>query len=268
MSFKNPNNVSVGMYVITTHTDTSDRVRGVIRGHGEYPVEEFGVATYLHLDRDDGQQGHGPDGTQLVPAATLEPYNLNRGAEVMCLRDGQPLYTTVAHYAGAGLYVLHGMDDALPRKSIWVAPMPSKVAAEPQPVVLASADPEDGYAYDSAGTLHKLNEGARYASPLPDDSAARKLLPLYRVWFGMFPAAMVGVAENVMRGNLKHLGDDADIPRHDRSRSNDHQDCILRHMMDGDVEAVATRAVMWLQEVREAGGAPTAPRAFNFQEQG
>lgn len=133
---------------------------------------------------------------------------------------------------------------------------------------LASTDPEEGYAYDSGGSLHKLNDGARYASPLPNDSAKRKELPIGKVFFGMFPAAMVGVTENVMAGNVKHLGADADIPRHDRSKSADHLDCIMRHAMDGDVEAVATRALMWLQEVREAEGAPRAPRAFNFPDQG
>jgi len=99
-----------------------------------------------------------------------------------------------------------------------------------------------------------------------------------------FPAALAGVAKMSLAGNAQHHPE-ARL-HHDRTKSTDHGDCIMRHLMDlGDclaaldrcaapetaelvdralkeASAVAWRALALSQELHEAfGGAPVAPNA-------
>lgn len=235
---------------------------GRVVSHETAHVEGVGEIECLMVARDDRTRGAGPDGAWVCPVFTVEPYRIPEFSPVDLYKfpewESSVLYDPRIHNR---LNVR--MRPMAERRAEWEEHR-ARLPEAPQHDLTAETDPPEGYAYDSEGTMHKLNDGGRYASPLPNDSAARKELPLGKVFFGMFPAAMVGVTENVMAGNRKHLGDDPDIPKHDRSKSADHLDCIMRHAMDGDIEAVATRALMWLQEVREAEGAPRAPRAFNF----
>lgn len=99
----------------------------------------------------------------------------------------------------------------------------------------------------------------RIPSPLPVDSAERKQYPLYRGLMAYFPAALAAVAHHSYKGNEKH---NPGLPmQHARGKSTDHEDCILRHLMEGDYEGVAWRALALLQEKLEAEGAPVAPGA-------
>ncbi|QGH45055.1 hypothetical protein [Bacteriophage Titan-X] len=109
---------------------------------------------------------------------------------------------------------------------------------------------------------HKLNDGARIPSTLPNDSAERKHYPVMSVMFGQFPAAIMAVAHHSWKGNNKH---NPGKPLQDnRSLSNDDEDCIGRHLAEGDYEGVAWRALRLLQKKLEAEGAPVAPLAtFN-----
>lgn len=104
-----------------------------------------------------------------------------------------------------------------------------------------------------------LNDGARFPSPLPNDSAARKEYPLFDVLFGQFPAAVTALAHHSYNGNQKH--NPGQPIQHARNKSTDHQNCILRHLMEGDYEAVVWRSMALLQEKLEEEGAPVAPRA-------
>lgn len=103
-------------------------------------------------------------------------------------------------------------------------------------------------------------------SALPTGSAERKAIPLARGALDYFPAALAAVADLSRAGNEKHNpGEDL---HWSRGKSNDHADCLLRHLVDrGTTDPedgiphsvkVAWRALALLQEELEAGGAPLA----------
>lgn len=85
---------------------------------------------------------------------------------------------------------------------------------------------------------------------LPTDSAERKRYPLFSGLMRYFPAALAGVARHSVSGNEKHIhpgrpyNPDADTLRHDRTKSTDHADCILRHLVDLD-ELVDKQTLMF-----------------------
>lgn len=108
--------------------------------------------------------------------------------------------------------------------------------------------------------LNMVYTGSPDKSPLPEDSALRKQIALYRGLMQYCPAALAAVAYNSYLGNQKHNPGDEELS-HARDLSGDHADCILRHMMDGEWVHVAWRALMKLQEECEAYGAPVAPAA-------
>lgn len=70
---------------------------------------------------------------------------------------------------------------------------------------------------------------------LPTDAKARKAIPIYSGFVKYFPRAMCAVAELSRIGNDQH---NAGQPLHwDKSKSGDHLDCEMRHMID---EALGT----------------------------
>jgi len=116
-------------------------------------------------------------------------------------------------------------------------------------------------------------------STLPTDSAERKEYPIYAGCLRYFPAALAGIAKTSKLGNDKHnLGQ---ALHHDRNKSMDHGDCILRHLIDvedlladfdrggvtqrqdilNEVNQMAWRALALSQELHEKFGAPMAPGA-------
>jgi len=89
---------------------------------------------------------------------------------------------------------------------------------------------------------------------LPDDAAERKGYPLYRGLFKYFPDALLAVARISFLGNQQHHPDQ---PLHwDKSKSTDEEDALLRHMMEGDWEKVAWRALAKLQRHIEEQSEP------------
>jgi hypothetical protein len=88
------------------------------------------------------------------------------------------------------------------------------------------------------------------ASPLPQDAAARKRIPLYRGLVRYFPDALAEVAKVSFEGNEQHH---PGTELHwDKSKSTDEPDALLRHLWEGehDMKAraqVAWRALAWLQ---------------------
>lgn len=99
------------------------------------------------------------------------------------------------------------------------------------------------------------------SAQLPDDPVARKALPIYSGVLRYFPAALAAIAAHTVKGNAQHnIGDEL---FHDRSKSGDELDALVRHLMDGDLEAVAWRALSALQKKLEAEGSPVAPAARN-----
>lgn len=67
-------------------------------------------------------------------------------------------------------------------------------------------------------------------SSLPTDPKARKAIPLYSGVLKYFPRALAAVARTSYVGNQQHH---PGSPLHwDKSKSTDHGDCLLRHLMD------------------------------------
>lgn len=115
---------------------------------------------------------------------------------------------------------------------------------------------------------------------LPTDSAVRKGYPILSGCLKYFPAAIAGVANVSKSGNDKH--NPGQELHHARSKSTDHGDCIVRHLMDTEdlLAAVARgnttitpeailleanqlvwRALAYSQRLHEEYGAPMAPAA-------
>lgn len=115
---------------------------------------------------------------------------------------------------------------------------------------------------------------------LPTDSLERKNYPILSGCLKYFPAALAGVSHISKLGNDKH--NPGQELHHNRSKSQDHGDCILRHLIDtqdliaafnrGDgtvtkemilteVNQMAWRALAYSQEINEGLGSPLAPGA-------
>lgn len=75
---------------------------------------------------------------------------------------------------------------------------------------------------------------------LGTDHATRKATPMLAGLFGYFFAALAGIARHSKRSNEQHNGNE---PMHwARGKSNDHGECILRHLGDAeDMQAFMRR---------------------------
>lgn len=99
------------------------------------------------------------------------------------------------------------------------------------------------------------------ATLFPEDSAERKTYPIYSGLLQYFPSALAAVANHSFNGNEKH--NPGEPLHHDRAKSGDEPDAMLRHLMEGDYVGMAWRALAMLQKHLEAAGAPVAPGARN-----
>lgn len=95
----------------------------------------------------------------------------------------------------------------------------------------------------------------------PDDSAERKTYPVYSGLLQYFPSALAKIAHHSYLGNEKH--NPGQPLHHDRAKSGDEPDALVRHLMEGDLVGCAWRALSLLQKDCEAKGAPIAPAARN-----
>lgn len=117
---------------------------------------------------------------------------------------------------------------------------------------------------------------------LPIDSSKRKTYPMLRGCLNYFPAALAGIANTSQQGNDKH--NPGEPLHHDRKKSTDHGDCIMRHLTDAEdllaafkrnpkdvtpemilteVNQLAWRTLAYSQALHEQFGAPLAPGAKN-----
>ena len=86
-------------------------------------------------------------------------------------------------------------------------------------------------------------------SIMGNDPLVRKQTPIYSGFINYFPRAIVAVAQISFRGNWQH---NPDSPLHwDRSKSGDELDALMRHIVDGDWDAVAWRAMANLEKQLE-----------------
>jgi hypothetical protein len=123
-------------------------------------------------------------------------------------------------------------------------------------------------------------ESVNAIQTLPTDSNARKEYPLFRGLLCYFPAALAGAAKISKEGNDKH--NPGEELHHARSKSPDHADCIIRHLMDtadalaalerqepciapqnvlNEASQLVWRALAFSQVLHERFGAPFAPGA-------
>lgn len=128
-----------------------------------------------------------------------------------------------------------------------------------------------GYAkMEEAGVLHE--GGAVRIEILPTDAQARKNIPLARGLLDYFPNALAAVAEVSRIANEQH--NPGQEMHWARGKSNDHADCVMRHLIDrGKIDTdqmrhsakVAWRALALLEEELEAEGAASG-RASRFPD--
>lgn len=111
-------------------------------------------------------------------------------------------------------------------------------------------------------------------STLPTDAQERKNIPMARGLLDYFPNALAAVAEVSRVANEQH---NKGQPMHwARGKSNDHADCIIRHLIDRGTKdtdgllhsaKTAWRALAILEEELEAAGAkPGRASIFPAQE--
>lgn len=85
---------------------------------------------------------------------------------------------------------------------------------------------------------------------LPTDAKERKSIPIYTGFINYFPLAIAAVARLSLRGGIQH-GQTPETLHWDRAKSGDELDALMRHMIDGDWEQVAWRAMANLQKKEE-----------------
>ena len=88
------------------------------------------------------------------------------------------------------------------------------------------------------------------ASGLPTDAKERKAIPVYTGFINYFPKAIAAVAKISLVGGIQH-GQTAETLHWDRSKSGDELDAMMRHILDGDWEQVAWRAMANLEKKLE-----------------
>ena len=109
----------------------------------------------------------------------------------------------------------------------------------------------------------------RQGGELKTESEIRKSAPMFSGLLAYFPAALMEVARMSKTGSDKH---NPGLPMyHDRGKSMDHADCLVRHLLEhGSVDPddgvshtvkVAWRALALLQQELEDAGAPLARAA-------
>lgn len=110
------------------------------------------------------------------------------------------------------------------------------------------------------------------SNSLPNDAASRKAIPLATGLLDYFPNALIAVAALSYIGNEQH--NPGSKLHWDRSKSTDHDDCLMRHFMTrgtNDIDGVrhrtkvAWRALAALEQEIE-GGAKTVTAADLYDE--
>lgn len=282
----NPENATAVVIKASCATPKDRKVQsaavGVVVGRADAQLVAGGDPTPgLLVARADGLKGGGPHGEWWCPEWALEPVELPLGAEVIAtLEDGDRVrgqVSEVRYTADGDRFMLDGENGPFGRLELELAQL-ATTRTDPPPGYRLPLDDGEGHIIEVTNkdgfvplaphelsevnldvTAPALNDGARYPSSLPNDSELRKQYPLYDVLFGVFPAAMVLLAHHAWKGNQKH---NPGLPlQHARNKSTDHKNCILRHLAEGDYEAVLWRAAALCQEQAEKDGAPVAPLA-------
>lgn len=116
-------------------------------------------------------------------------------------------------------------------------------------------------------------KGPKRTRVLEVDSATRKEYPMARGLLDYFPDALAEVSRISYLGNNKH--NPGQPIHHSRGKSEDHADCIMRHLagrggFDGEYResaCLAWRALALLQEELEADLGLPLPRGAWYDEE-
>ena len=86
---------------------------------------------------------------------------------------------------------------------------------------------------------------------LPTDAQERKAIPVYTGFIKYFPRAIAAVAKISLIGGIQHEQTPETL-HWDRSKSGDELDALSRHILDGEWDQVAWRAMANLEKQEEA----------------
>jgi hypothetical protein len=96
---------------------------------------------------------------------------------------------------------------------------------------------------------------------LPEDDRERKDAPMFRGLMGYFPAALFEVAAHSLDSDRKHNPGSTTGPNWARGKSADHEDCIIRHVIDaGPRRSLLSMLPAWLLAKMPGSSARDAKR--------
>jgi hypothetical protein len=95
---------------------------------------------------------------------------------------------------------------------------------------------------------------------IPQDDQTRKSAPLFRALLGYFPAALFEVAAHSLDSDRKHNPDSTTGPNWSRGKSMDHEDCVVRHLIDAGPRRGLAVLPLWLLEKLPGSSAKDAKR--------
>jgi hypothetical protein len=95
---------------------------------------------------------------------------------------------------------------------------------------------------------------------LPEDDEVRKDGPMFRGLAGYFPAALFEVAAHSLDSDRKHNPGATEGPTWARGKSSDHEDCIIRHVIDAGPRRGALGFPEWLLKLFPGSSARDARR--------
>ena len=108
---------------------------------------------------------------------------------------------------------------------------------------------EECPAVEGKETAAEQGQSVQHIVPfkLPVNAQQRKNIPVYSGFFAYFPRAIAAVAQVSLEGGIQH-GQTRETLHWDRPLSGDELDAMMRHMIDGDWEQVAWRAMAHLEK--------------------
>lgn len=112
------------------------------------------------------------------------------------------------------------------------------------------ADQLETLSYQAAIDQHPAFGGGTTSSGLPTDAKERKAIPVYTGFINYFPKAIAAVAKLSLASAEQH-GQTAETLHWNRDLSGDELDAMMRHVLDGDWEQVAWRAMANLEKKLE-----------------
>lgn len=95
---------------------------------------------------------------------------------------------------------------------------------------------------------------------IPQGDQERKDAPLFRGLIGYFPAALFELAAHSLDSDRKHNPGSTTGPNWSRAKSSDHEDCIVRHLIDAGPRRGLARLPLWLLELMPGSSARDAKR--------